>query len=222
MGGASLELNGVARRYGRAEDAPGLQDINLDIELGTFAAITGPSGSGKTTLLNLVAGLDRADAGTVRVNGRDLNAMSARDLADFRLRQVGVIFQAYHLIPELSVFSNVELPALLAGVPRREARERAAELLERVGIAAGADRRPHELSGGERQRAAVARAMINRPPLIVADEPTGNLDTGSGAVVLDLIGQAHLAGATVLLVTHDQAIAARAHRQVRLLDGRIT
>jgi putative ABC transport system ATP-binding protein len=219
--GCAIELTEVARCYGSGPDAPGLHGIDLSVLPGEFLAVTGPSGSGKTTLLNLIAGLDVPDSGSVRVGGLDLAAASPAQAAQFRLHQVGIVFQAFELIPELSVFNNVALPALLAGLPGPEVASRVGTLLSQVGLGGVPERRPHELSGGERQRVAIARAMINSPSLIVADEPTGNLDTAAGSVVLDLLAEVNKAGTTLVLVSHDRDVAARARRQVRLVDGRV-
>jgi putative ABC transport system ATP-binding protein len=217
----AVELVAVTRHYGAGPDAPGLHGIDLSVRAGEFVAITGPSGSGKTTLLNLIGGLDVPDSGSVRVGGLDLTAANPAELAGFRLREVGIVFQSYELIPELTVFNNIALPALLAGMSGRRISARVGELLTNVGLAGTGNRRPHELSGGERQRVAIARALMNQPPLIVADEPTGNLDTTAGSAVLELLAAANQAGTTLVLVSHDRGVAARASRQVTIVDGHL-
>jgi putative ABC transport system ATP-binding protein len=219
--GCAIELAAVTRRYGAVPDAPGLHGIDLSVRAGEFVAITGPSGSGKTTLLNLISGLDVPDSGSVRVGGLNLTAASPAELARFRLRQVGIVFQSYELIPELTVFNNVALPALLAGMSGKRLSLRIGGLLTNVGLAGAGGRHPHELSGGERQRVAIARALMNRPPLIVADEPTGNLDTAAGGVVLGLLAAVNRAGTTLVLVTHDRGVAACASRRVTIVDGHL-
>ena len=219
--GCAVELVAVTRHYGAGPDAPGLHDIDLSVRAGEFVAITGPSGSGKTTLLNLIGGLDVPDSGSVRVGGLDLTAANPAELAGFRLREVGIVFQSYELIPELTVFNNIALPALLAGMSGKRLSARVGELLTNVSLEGTGNRRPHELSGGERQRAAIARALMNRPPLIVADEPTGNLDTAAGSAVLELLAAANQAGTTLVLVSHDRGVAARASRQVTIVDGHL-
>jgi putative ABC transport system ATP-binding protein len=217
----AVELVAVTRHYGTGPDAPGLHGIDLSVRAGEFVAITGPSGSGKTTLLNLIGGLDVPDSGSVRVGGLDLTAAGPAELAGFRLREVGIVFQSYELIPELTVFNNIALPALLTGMSGRRLSARVGELLTNVGLAGTGNRRPHELSGGERQRVAIARALMNQPPLIVADEPTGNLDTAAGSAVLELLAAANQAGTTLVLVSHDRGVAARASRQVTIVDGHL-
>lgn len=202
-----------------------LRGVSLTIEEGETAAITGMSGAGKSTLLYMLAGLDRPTAGKVFHRGRDLYALSERERSAIRARKVGFVFQAYHLLPELTVLENVILPSLSrhgAFLRGPALREQAAELLERVGLSGRARHRPNELSGGEQQRAAIARALMNRPELVLADEPTGNLDSQTGADVLEylfsLAEEQHL---TLVLVTHNETVAARCHRHIHLRDGRI-
>jgi putative ABC transport system ATP-binding protein len=195
--------------------------VNLTVSGGEFVAVTGPSGSGKSTLLNLVAALDRPDGGRVVVGGLDLGTADAKALAGYRRDTVGVVFQDSILVPELSVRANVAVPAMLAGGGRADVTERVGVLLERLELGALGDRLPHQLSGGQRQRVAVARAMINSPGLIVADEPTGSLDTAQGLLVVDMLSAAHVAGATVFLITHDPRVAAVAGREVHIVDGKI-
>ena len=197
-----------------------LRGVSLDIQAGDFAAIMGQSGSGKSTLMHIVGGLDQPTAGSVRVGDHTLETMSETDLAIFRRSQVGFVFQFFNLVENLSVQANVELPALLAGGrSRREVRGRSAELLERLGIADQARKHPWELSGGQQQRVAIARAFINHPALLLADEPTGNLDSASGDEVLNILTEFNRQGQTILMVTHAAAAAARAKTVLFIRDG---
>jgi len=197
-----------------------LNGVTVSMEEGEFTAVMGPSGSGKSTLLNLVAGLDRPTAGSVVVADTDLGRLGEARLARFRRDRVGFIFQFFHLLPNLTVLENVLIPAQLAS--RAHARSRARELLARLGIAEVADRYPARLSGGQQQRAAIARALINRPTLLLADEPTGALDTRSGEQVMELLEELHGDGQTILLVTHDAKLATRhTARVISLIDGRV-
>src|ERR1700682_4372305 len=197
-----------------------LNGVSLTVGEGEFTASMGPSGSGKSTLLNMVAGLDRPTSGSVSVAGTDLGPMGETGLARFRRDHIGFVFQFFHLLPNLTVLENVLIPAQLQGTKGAEVRGR--ELLERLGIAAEADRFPARLSGGQQQRVAIARALINRPTLLLADEPTGALDTRTGDQVMDLLAQLHRDGQTVLLVTHDAKLATRhAARVVSMMDGKI-
>ncbi len=197
--------------------------ISLAVGPGEFVALLGQSGSGKSTLLNLLAGLDRPSAGSVLVHGRDLAKMSSEELARYRRNDVGMVFQSFHLIPSMQVTENVELPMRFAEVARAERAERVRESLERVGLAKRADHRPSELSGGEQQRVSIARALVNRPSLLLADEPTGNLDSRTGEDILNLIRDVSLSlGMTVIMVTHERALAERfAQRLVFLADGKL-
>lgn len=215
-----IELRDVGRRYDQGgAETRALRGVSLRIPRGELVAVVGPSGCGKSTLLNVLAAVDRADEGEVRVSGHDLVRSAERDLVLLRRRSIGVVFQAFHLMPNLSATENVALPLALDG--RREP-ERVAELLERVGLAHRAHHHPSELSGGEQQRVAVARALVHRPELVVADEPTGNLDSKSGAEVLELlVGLRREEGATLVMATHDLAAAERADRVVHLVDGRV-
>ncbi|MBV9367481.1 MAG: ABC transporter ATP-binding protein [Solirubrobacterales bacterium] len=190
------------------------------VSVGESVAIVGPSGYGKSTLLYLLGGLERPTAGTVRLAGRQLDGMTEGELARLRRRALGFVFQASHLVEELSAQENVELPVLLAGASSRRARQRARELLTQVGLADRAGHLPSALSGGESQRAAIARALVNEPAVVLADEPTGNLDTATGAEVLRLFGQLHAAGQTLVVVTHDERIAAMSDRVIFMRDGR--
>ncbi|ADU10409.1 ABC transporter ATP-binding protein [Micromonospora aurantiaca] len=215
-----IDVRGVTRRYG--EGPPALHDVSLTVRPGECVAVLGPSGSGKSTLLNLLAALDRPDAGTVTVAGTRLEKLGEAASARFRRAHVGLVFQFFNLLDDLTVLDNVLLPAQLAGAPARAAREHATSLLDSLGIARHAHAYPGRLSGGERQRVAVARALINRPALLLADEPTGALDTASGEDVRRLLDELHRSGQTIVLVTHDLRLAeASAGRTIRLRDGRI-
>ena len=216
-----VRLDAASKQYESA-GPPALDGVSLTVAAGEAVAVMGPSGSGKSTLLNLVAGLDRATAGRVEVAGTVLGKLSESALARFRRRHIGIVFQFFHLLDDLTVRDNVLLPAQLAGTPRRAARTRADELLDALGIARHADAYPARLSGGERQRVAVARALMNRPPLLLADEPTGAVDAATGAQVADLLRDLNADGQTLVLVTHDAALAHRcASRIVELRDGRV-
>jgi ABC-type lipoprotein export system ATPase subunit len=197
--------------------------ISLEIEKGEFVALLGASGSGKSTLLNLIAGLDRPTSGAITVNGRELARMSAEELARYRRHTVGMVFQAFNLIPSMTLLENVELPMRFAEVDRAERAGRVHQALERVGLSARATHRPPELSGGEQQRASIARALVNRPSLLLADEPTGNLDSRTGEEIMNYLRECHDSqGLTVLLVTHERALADRyAQRILTLADGRL-
>jgi putative ABC transport system ATP-binding protein len=216
-----VEIRNLSKYYRRGEQIiPVLADINLDIELGDFVALMGPSGSGKTTLLNLIAGIDKPSSGTIKVGGVDIARLSERDLAAWRASHVGFIFQFYNLMPVLTAFENIELPLLLSNLSRRERRERAGIALSLVGLADRADHRPNELSGGQQQRVAIARALITDPTLIVADEPTGDLDRTTGEEILSLIDQLNRElGKTILIVTHDPKSAEKARRLIHLEKG---
>jgi len=218
-----IQARGLSRRYhvGKTEVAA-LSDVEFTIARGEFAALVGPSGSGKSTLLNLLGGLDQPTAGEITVNGLALQKASAQELVRYRRERVGFVFQSFNLLPTFNAVENVESPMMLAEIPKRERRERALQLLETVGLAPRTLHRPNELSGGEKQRVAIARALANRPLLLLADEPTGNLDSKTGLAVLDLL--CHLVkaqGLTLIMVTHDPEVAARADRILHLRDGRI-
>ncbi|MFC1411828.1 ABC transporter ATP-binding protein [Streptacidiphilus sp. N1-12] len=217
--GNVIELEGAVKQYDGA-GAPALGPVTLTVAEGEAVAITGPSGSGKSTLLNLVAGLDRPSEGRVSVGGLRIDGLGEKALARFRRERIGMVFQFFNLLDDLTVVDNIMLPAQLAGSPRSRAGERAAELMEVLGISKHGGAYPGRLSGGERQRVAVARALINRPALLLADEPTGALDTASGQEVRELLVDLHRSGQTVVLVTHDLALAeACAERTVQLVDG---
>ena len=218
-----VECEKVCKSYGQGKlKVQALRGIDLSILRGGFTALAGPSGSGKTTLLNLMGGLDRADSGSVRIEGRDLGALSQTELSTLRLRQVGFVFQSYNLIPVLSALENVEYVMLLQGVAKVERRERARVMLEEVGLAEMLHRRPAELSGGQQQRVAVARAMVSTPSIVLADEPTANLDSKTGRGLLEMMqvmNQSHQV--TFIFATHDPMVMACAKAVVRLHDGRI-
>ena len=225
----AIELRGVRRAYPADDpDAPpgteadALAGVDLVIDKGEFVALTGPSGSGKSTILHVAGTLDAPTEGSVFIDGEDTAAFSAAGRARFRNRHIGFVFQAFHLSPGMSVAENVALPAVLAKLPAAEIRSRVADLLDLVDLTARANRRPGQLSGGEQQRAAVARALVMDPPIVLADEPTGNLDSRNGGLVVDLLLAAHDAGRTVVLATHDQRLAARTQRIVHLRDGRVS
>jgi ABC-type lipoprotein export system ATPase subunit len=221
MGSALVRARGLVKTYGEGRAAVRVLDgADLDVARGEFVAVVGRSGSGKSTLLHLLGGLDRADGGTIEIGSARLHELDERGLTSVRRRDVGFVFQAFHLLPELTGVENVLLPAQLArdGV---EAAPRAHELLRSLGLTAVARRLPTTLSGGEQQRLAIARALVNDPALVLADEPTGNLDEESGAEVLDLLRRAADTGRAVVLVTHDRAATALADRVLRLQDGRL-
>ncbi|MFD5232699.1 ABC transporter ATP-binding protein [Streptomyces qaidamensis] len=216
-----IELEGVAKRYDTA-GAPALGPLTLSVAKGEALAVTGPSGSGKSTLLNLIAGLDKPTDGSVLVAGRRIDQLSEHALAKFRREHIGIAFQFFNLLDDLTVTDNIQLPAQLTGTSRRAAAARAGELMEMLGIQKHARAYPGRLSGGERQRVGVARALINRPELLLADEPTGALDSASGAEVRKLLIDLHRGGQTIVLVTHDLALAeACASRTIHLVDGHL-
>jgi lipoprotein-releasing system ATP-binding protein len=199
-----------------------LRGVTLSVERGEFVALRGASGAGKSTLLHLIGGLDSADQGEMKVAGQPFHKMSASQLARFRTEKIGFIFQAYHLLPEFDALENVSIPGRIARHPVDAVRKRAAELLKRVGLGERLDHRPNELSGGEQQRVAIARALINNPEIIIADEPTGNLDSHTGGEILDLLQEIRAEHNTTLLIaTHDLKVAERAPRVVQLVDGQI-
>jgi len=198
-----------------------LRDINLEIAAGEYLSIMGPSGSGKSTLLNIIGLLDRASSGLYRLDGRDVTALSDEEQAQVRRDKIGFIFQFFHLVPRLTALENVELPMVLAGIATTERRSRAEKLLENYGLANRAHHRPDQLSGGQRQRVAIARATVMKPAVLLADEPTGNLDRTSGTEVVEILERLHQQGVTLLVVTHDPALGNRAHRRLRMVDGAI-
>jgi putative ABC transport system ATP-binding protein len=202
-------------------DVHALRDVNLEIAKGDYLAVMGPSGSGKSTLLNILGCLDRPTSGSYAFNGRDVGEISDADRTKLRQTEIGFIFQFFHLLPRLTAQGNVELPMLFAGVSRAERRRRALDALEAVGLTDRIHHRPDQLSGGQRQRVAIARAVVMKPGLLLADEPTGNLDRAAAAEVMDLLGAMNADGQTVVLVTHDPEVGARARNAVRMDDGAI-
>ncbi|OLD50081.1 MAG: ABC transporter ATP-binding protein [Actinobacteria bacterium 13_1_40CM_2_65_8] len=220
---AAIEFNAVTKSYGGPASRPVLDDLSLQIGEGEFTAIMGPSGSGKSTLLNLVAGLDRPTSGTVTVGGTALASLSEAELARFRRASIGFVFQFFHLLNNLSVFDNVLIAAQLSGAQEAASRVRAQQLLNELGIGAKARDYPVKLSGGERQRVAIARALINRPAVVLADEPTGALDSNTGEQVMELLVALNQRGQTILLASHDLQLAGRYTRRIiNLRDGKLT
>jgi putative ABC transport system ATP-binding protein len=218
---ALVQLSDVTKRYEDDKD-PAMAHVTMEVGHGESVAVMGPSGSGKSTLLNLIAGLDRPTNGTVRVGGQQVGTLSETGAARFRRRQVGMIFQFFNLLDDMTVADNVLLPAQLAGVSAAEARARLDELLATLRITQHKNAYPARLSGGERQRVAIARALVNRPPLLLADEPTGALDTATGEEIGELLLDLNRAGQTLILVTHDPVLGARyAKRVIRIVDGQI-
>ncbi len=217
-----IELNGIERTF-QVGDQPvqALRDLDLVLPDGDYVAVMGPSGSGKSTLLNILGLLDRPDAGSYRLDGTETTTLSEEQRARLRRERIGFVFQAFHLIPRLTAFENVELPLVLAGMAPRERRARVAALIEAVGLTSRARHRPDQLSGGQRQRTAIARATVMEPRLILADEPTGNLDRASGEDVISTLEGLNRKGLTLVIVTHDPAIAERAGRQIRMDDGAV-
>ncbi len=217
-----IRLEGVGKTYrSGALEVEALRDVNLTLERGEYAAVMGPSGSGKSTLLQILGCLDRPTAGTYHLNGRPVSGLSDDELAAVRNRELGFVFQTFNLLPRMTALRNVEQPMIYAGVPPAERRRRALLALERVGLGDRAHHRPNELSGGQRQRVAIARALVNAPAVILADEPTGNLDSRTGRDILALFESLNAGGTTVILVTHDAEVAAHARRVIVIRDGRV-
>jgi putative ABC transport system ATP-binding protein len=206
---------------GGAGRVTGLQDVDLEIRSGEFVAVIGPSGSGKSTLMNILGCLDVPTSGVYEIKGAPVAGLSSDELSALRNREIGFVFQVFHLLPRYTALRNVELPLVYAGVPREERGRRALDALREVGLEDRKDHLTNELSGGQKQRVAIARALVNRPSLLLADEPTGNLDTKSGAELMELLAGLNASGATIVLVTHDPAVARCAGRTVYIVDGRI-
>jgi putative ABC transport system ATP-binding protein len=221
--GAVIRMEGIRKVYDTGKvKVEALREIDLEVGRGEFVAIVGPSGSGKSTLMNLVGCLDTPSGGTYRLRGEEVAGMDRGALAAIRNRRVGFVFQNFNLLPQITAFENVEMPMLFGNVPKKERRERVRVLLDRVGLGERMEHRPTELSGGQMQRVAIARALAMEPDIVLADEPTGNLDSTSGGDIMSLFEDLWTQGRTVLVITHDQALAKRAGRVVEIHDGTIT
>lgn len=219
---AILRLEQLTRTFAVGDQlVRALDGVDLDVAAGEYISLMGPSGSGKSTLLNVLGLLDRPTSGEYWLAGEQTSTMSDDRLADTRQREIGFVFQFFHLIHRMTAVENVELPLMLAGIPMAERRSRAREVLQRMGLEARIDHRSNQLSGGERQRVAIARAVVMRPKILLADEPTGNLDSVSGGEVVKIVEALHEEGLTLIVVTHDQALGSRAHRRLLMRDGRI-
>jgi len=215
-----IEVRGIVRNFKLGQETVKvLKGIDLDIKRGDYVALMGPSGSGKSTLMNLLGCLDTPTAGSYKLNGTDVSILSDNQLADIRNTEIGFVFQTFNLLPRTTALDNVALPMVYAGKSKKDRNNRASEVLESVGLADRMDHQPNQLSGGQRQRVAVGRALVNKPSIILADEPTGNLDSKTGVEIMALFNQIHANGNTVILVTHEEEIADHAHRVIRLRDG---
>ncbi len=217
-----IELNGINRIFHLGDsEVHALQDVSLSIKQGEYISVMGPSGSGKSTLLNLLGLLDQPNSGSYFLDGRDITTLSLDEQAKLRSERIGFIFQSFHLVPRLSAAANIELPLILSGINSAERAERVAEAIVNYGLSDRANHKPNELSGGQRQRVAIARATVTQPALLLADEPTGNLDRVTGDEVVNLLEKLNKQGVTLIVVTHDQALGARASRQIKMVDGAI-
>lgn len=217
-----LELKGIYKEYQQGKmSVPVLKDVNFSMEEGEYVAIMGPSGSGKSTLMNIIGCLDTATQGEFFLDGHEIGKCSENEMSDIRLNKIGFVFQSFHLLPRQSALSNVEMPLNYARVPKKERKARAARALDRVGLSDRMDFKPTQLSGGQMQRVAIARAIVNNPKLLLADEPTGALDSKSGAQVMELFQKLNEEGVSVLMITHDPDIAAHAKRVVTIFDGEL-
>ena len=222
MSDAIIRLAGITREYVMgSEKVLALRGVDLEIGRNEYVAIMGPSGSGKSTMMNMLGCLDTPSGGQYWLNGQEVSTMADDDLARVRNREIGFVFQTFNLLPRATALANVELPLVYAGVSTRERKRRAEAALERVGLGNRMDHRPNELSGGQRQRVAIARALVNEPSILLADEPTGNLDSATSVEIMRVFGNLHAQGQTVILVTHEPDIAAHAHRVVVLRDGKV-
>ncbi len=220
---AMIQLQDICRTFVVGDqEVRAMDHVSLTVRQGEYLSIMGPSGSGKSTLLNIMGLLDTPDSGTYLLEGKDVTRLQDKELASIRNRKIGFIFQFFHLIPRLTARQNIELPLLLAGVGKSERQKRSSSLLERFGLATRSHHRPEELSGGQRQRVAIARAVVTRPAVLLADEPTGNLDRESGNEIVELMEELNRDGLTLVVVTHDQNIGTRARRTIEVVDGRIS
>ncbi len=218
-----IQLENISKIYEIGDiKVPALNGVDMEIDEGEYVSIMGPSGSGKSTLMNLIGCLDTPTGGTYLLTGENVGEMTDNELADIRNRRIGFVFQTFNLLPRANAFHNVELPLIYAGMSKEDREEKVEYALEKVGLKDRMKHKPNELSGGQRQRVAVARALVNDPSLLLADEPTGNLDSATSYEIMDLFGKLHASGNTIVLVTHEEDIAAYSHRVVRLLDGRIS
>ncbi|WP_299899961.1 ABC transporter ATP-binding protein [uncultured Aquimarina sp.] len=217
-----IDIKGIIRNFQLGQETVYvLKGINLEVKRGDYIAIMGPSGSGKSTLMNLLGCLDTPTDGTYNLNGNDVSKMTDDELAEIRNKEIGFVFQTFNLLPRTTALDNVALPMIYAGTSKKDRNARAEEVLTDVGLADRMDHKPNQLSGGQRQRVAVGRALVNKPSIILADEPTGNLDSKTSLEIMQLFDDIHAAGNTVILVTHEEEVAAHAHRVIRLRDGMI-
>lgn len=219
---ALIELKGIDRVFHLGDsEVHALRDVNLIIKQGEYISVMGPSGSGKSTLLNLLGLLDQPNSGAYLLDGRDVTTLNSDEQAKVRSQRVGFIFQSFHLVPRLSAAANIELPLVLSGIDVKERSKRVSQAINDYGLADRAHHKPNELSGGQRQRVAIARATVTQPALLLADEPTGNLDRATGEEVVSLLEMLNSQGMTLIVVTHDQAVGSRANRQIRMVDGSV-